>query len=297
MLMKFGRYGVELFFMISGFVIFWTLQRVDNLRQFIWSRFSRLYPTYWVAMCLTFMVLSFYPLDGRNVSLETFFVNFTMLQSYLGFNHVDGVYWTLMIEMAFYFWMGLIFISGQMKHLCKILIIWNVVNIIIFINVDTYAIKPLEDFFLIKNLCYFSLGIVFFKIWQGRVTQQIRVLAFVSIAGVLAFKHILVFIEICIFMGVFYLVVRERLAILSHPVLVYLGGISYSLYLLHQNIGYAIIHSALAANWPMWLAVLTALICSLLLAHTLNRLVEKPSLVWLRTISWPGKKSPLTQHT
>jgi len=45
-----GHYGVNLFFMISGFVIFMTLERTQRATDFVVSRFSRLYPAYWGAL-------------------------------------------------------------------------------------------------------------------------------------------------------------------------------------------------------------------------------------------------------
>src|SRR5689334_21950406 len=53
----YGVYGVELFFMISGFVIFMTLENTKRPLDFIVSRFSRLYPCYWASVILTFSVI------------------------------------------------------------------------------------------------------------------------------------------------------------------------------------------------------------------------------------------------
>ena len=47
-----GHYGVQLFFCVSGFVIYWTLERSKTLMDFAVSRFSRLYPAYWAAIAL-----------------------------------------------------------------------------------------------------------------------------------------------------------------------------------------------------------------------------------------------------
>jgi len=48
-----GKYGVELFFVISGFVIFMTLERSGSVRQFAVSRIARLFPAYWAAIFCT----------------------------------------------------------------------------------------------------------------------------------------------------------------------------------------------------------------------------------------------------
>ena len=52
--LHYGNLGVQLFFIISGFVIFLTLNRTQKATDFIVSRLSRLYPAYWVAIALTF---------------------------------------------------------------------------------------------------------------------------------------------------------------------------------------------------------------------------------------------------
>ena len=54
----FGNYGVQLFFLISGFVIFMTLERTRSAMDFVVSRFSRLFPAYWAAMAITAAVIA-----------------------------------------------------------------------------------------------------------------------------------------------------------------------------------------------------------------------------------------------
>ena len=51
---KHGYLGVQVFFVISGFVIYLTLERRNNLLDFAVSRFSRLFPVYWAAIGVTF---------------------------------------------------------------------------------------------------------------------------------------------------------------------------------------------------------------------------------------------------
>jgi peptidoglycan/LPS O-acetylase OafA/YrhL len=89
---KFGALGVNLFFIISGFVIFMTINKIKDVKSFAISRFSRLYPTFWVALLLSFSCTQFLDPDDRAVGYQTFFFNFSMIQEYLGFGHVDQVY-------------------------------------------------------------------------------------------------------------------------------------------------------------------------------------------------------------
>lgn len=79
---EYGGYGVQLFFLISGFVIFLTLNKTRHPLEFVVSRFSRLYPAYWVAVLLTFTLISIFSLPDTITTPSTYdaLVNLTMLQ-------------------------------------------------------------------------------------------------------------------------------------------------------------------------------------------------------------------------
>jgi peptidoglycan/LPS O-acetylase OafA/YrhL len=91
-----------LLFMITGFAIALTLEKRPSLGQFVMARASRLYPAYWVAVMLTFEVVTRFGLPGREVSAKAALVNFTMMQHYFGVANVDGAYWSLVLQINFY---------------------------------------------------------------------------------------------------------------------------------------------------------------------------------------------------
>ena len=86
-----GDYGVDLFFMLSGFVILRSLDRTTFAGDFLVGRFARLYPAYWAAAAITFAVVSLCGLPGQEVGLGEAAFNATMLQRLLGARHIDGV--------------------------------------------------------------------------------------------------------------------------------------------------------------------------------------------------------------
>jgi peptidoglycan/LPS O-acetylase OafA/YrhL len=91
--LSFGHFGVDLFFMISGFVIFMTLERASSVRDFAVSRFARLYPVFWIALLLAVVLL---PLAGGQVpSMRMVLANATMEAPLFGAPFVDVVYWSL----------------------------------------------------------------------------------------------------------------------------------------------------------------------------------------------------------
>ena len=95
-------FGVDFFFVVSGFVIFMTINRTTKSMDFIVSRFSRLFPAYWLAIILTTIVMLTFGLPDKTLSLTQVLVNFTMLQEFLNVEPVDSVYWTLTRELIFY---------------------------------------------------------------------------------------------------------------------------------------------------------------------------------------------------
>jgi peptidoglycan/LPS O-acetylase OafA/YrhL len=70
---------------------------------------------------------------------------------------------------------------------------------------------------------------------------------------------------------------------LQSKYLVFLGSISYALYLIHQNIGYIIINKMYGLGSNSHIAVFIAFLCSVILAAILTYKVEKPMIDVLRT--------------
>ena len=97
-----GRYGVQLFFLISGFVILMTARRAGGAMPFAIARFSRLYPPYWVALALTTVVVAALGPELLQRRAAEVAVNTTMVQAAVGLRHVDDSYWSLSVELLFY---------------------------------------------------------------------------------------------------------------------------------------------------------------------------------------------------
>src|SRR5882757_7319549 len=98
-----GHFGVELFFMVSGFVILMTIERKKTVREFAISRAARLMPVFLAAliMATTIRTLSPAPLLDTP-TLPQFIANLTMAPSLFGQTTLDMPYWTLTYELVFY---------------------------------------------------------------------------------------------------------------------------------------------------------------------------------------------------
>jgi peptidoglycan/LPS O-acetylase OafA/YrhL len=111
----FGRIGVVIFFCVSGYVIPSSLVSSSSrsLRNFAISRFFRLFPAYWLSIPLGFFAC-FY-LWGRPITTFDWLVNFTMFPTWLGGQPALGLYWTLQIELVFYVLCGALFSFGLLN--------------------------------------------------------------------------------------------------------------------------------------------------------------------------------------
>ncbi|WP_431043941.1 acyltransferase family protein [Streptomyces sp. P1-3] len=97
----YGCLGVQIFFVISGFVICMSGWG-RPLRGFFASRVSRLFPAYWAAILLVTAVFALPWVAYRTVSASDTLLNLTMIQQPLGADRVLGVCWTLWAELRFY---------------------------------------------------------------------------------------------------------------------------------------------------------------------------------------------------
>jgi peptidoglycan/LPS O-acetylase OafA/YrhL len=118
----FGRYGVDLFFIISGYVIpFSLLGRTGRaVPAFAVSRVFRLYPMYWVALAgyLAFMPG---PADGRLIA-----VNATLLHRFIGERELVGLSWTLQVELVFYALSAALYLAGALARPRMVAALWCV---------------------------------------------------------------------------------------------------------------------------------------------------------------------------
>jgi peptidoglycan/LPS O-acetylase OafA/YrhL len=112
-----GRYGVLLFFLVSGYLIPASLERGRGVRAFWTGRFFRLYPLLVVA-CLLAVMPFLLRLRGLRAGLERYdpltvvLAHLTMMQDLLGVPNAMNVLWTLSYEMAFYLLVVALFVLG-----------------------------------------------------------------------------------------------------------------------------------------------------------------------------------------
>lgn len=255
-----GKYGVTIFFVISGFTIFNQIYgRKYTLRNFLAVRLTRVSLPYFPLLLIVYLYPVFITGGAREITFDNLLVHYTYL-SFLSIkysNTIIGVEWTLAIEVFYYFLIGLLISSVFFK---KSPATWSfLLGIMLFIvykasegviskgyaNYLTIHWSPMKYgfMFLLGGAVYFIR-----KVFEENYSQQqlsrcsdiALLLISVLIISNLIYQYIIsfeMFFALVTFM--FLVCVRDtgRLSVLlTNRVMVFAGSISFSFYLWHTII-------------------------------------------------------------
>lgn len=306
---KYGVAGVDLFFIISGFVIFMSITKVGSTKEFLVNRISRLYPTYWTCVLITFAIhLLISYIDPIKVAPTWIDLagNLSMFQYYLNIRDIDGPYWTMIVEMLFYLLIALFFATRKLNAILPFGILTIGFIIINDIWLESYfpGLLLMHQWFpLINHLPLFLSGIVFYKLITEtqKPSQQIGYYFFLFccyIAQLLLFDNggqsasRITLYQYTFVLAFFYLLFvlfsLKMLGFLVNKYTLFFGKISFSLYLVHQYLSTEIIIPGLIKylNFNFWIAAGIALFITVTLAAAITYLIEIPSgkmmNAWLR---------------
>lgn len=239
-----GNLGVPLFFMISGLVMAHSAQRHHELRLFIRNRFARLYPAFILSVFLSYIVYQScnLRLSGHFIPLSQILTNATMAAKTFGDYFINGAHWTLEIELQFYVIIGLA-IASRTTSLLQLLLL-SVVTADTALNISggwdwipgIWRLQQSIPF--IGYASYFLAGVAIANFSKTPVISGLAILA--SLANYLV-NSSYPGIPCIMILIVLWLSQNNVLKQLDNKPLVFLGTISYSLYLFHGPIGYPII--------------------------------------------------------
>jgi peptidoglycan/LPS O-acetylase OafA/YrhL len=285
----YGYLGVNLFFLISGYVIAWSAEGRD-WRDFAVARFVRLYPGFLICMTISFAVLALVRPPWAEVSLGQYAANLLMFAPALRQPFVDGVYWSIILELMFYGWVAIALMTGVFQRLKLELVAgWLVISAL---NEYAFGSGALRILLVTEYGPLFAAGILLHHIQTRCRSAEAMVLLAASVAlstslmgvaqgwmlehygvavatGPLALSNLFIhgLVIAAIALRDFVPATRTALA---------LGGLTYPLYLLHQNIGYVAIDFA-APHVGKWPAMIVATCFMLGLAFAVWKWLETPA--------------------
>jgi len=314
-----GYLGVNLFFLISGYVITRSAQG-RNMPTFFVARFARLYPGHLACMTITFLILWSAAIATMPVSGVQWLANLTMFAPAFGQPFMDGVYWSIVLELIFYGWIALAIAAGVLeRYTLRIVAVWLAICALNEIWLQSGAARML---LLTEYGPLFAFGIVA-QYWRER--QRSKAAFGLALAAFALSCHTLTVTQgwmldhygqapgygtLLVANAALHAGFLAALAIGNSPgsprMWAGIGGITYALYLLHQYIGYAIIELA-APTFGRWPALGMAALVVLALSIFVWRHIEKPAGARLRHTGnkaialWkreaPNGRSPVADHT
>ncbi|MFP1632631.1 acyltransferase family protein [Zhengella sp. ZM62] len=284
----FGYLGLNLFFLISGFVIAWSAEG-RSFTGFAIARFSRLYPGFVACMSITFLVLAFADDPRLPASAAQYAANLAMVAPAFGQPFMDGVYWTIVLELVFYFWVSVAILTRVFSNArLLVLALWLAVSIV---NEYWLGSGVLRMVLITEYAPFFAGGMLaHYLLSRGRSMEAVLLCA---AAFLMALSHMkgmqgwmlshygIALTDRQLLTGglvvhlLFWFAVAVRSLIPATPLVMMLGGLTYPLYLLHQNIGYVLINM-LAPHAGHALAAVAALLIVTALAWAVWRHVETP---------------------
>ena len=293
-LTAFGAFGVDLFFVISGFVILMTAWG-RTLPKFVASRAGRLFPAYWTSVLLTGALLTVIWKEGSRRHLTDVMGNVSMTQAAFGIPHVDGVYWTLWAELRFYVLVAILIAVGiTATRLVAFASLWPVVagiahqtgsDFVASLLIFDYAPLFAGGMMLYcvyrdpKNVvCWAVLiqNVTIAAVWSGGITAAS--IASNSVASPGPLDAAVVVVACFVAVGI---AVLTRVRQITWRWLPGVGALTYPLYLVHEYWGWWFIsigHERLGVFAT--LAASTALV--VIMAWLIHRFVEAPSGPTLR---------------
>ncbi|GJF20041.1 acyltransferase family protein [Streptomyces sp. HO565] len=291
----FGRLGVDLFFLISGFVICMSAWG-RTPRDFFISRVTRLYPMYWVAIAVSASVVYLFDTPFGHPNPRLLFANLTMLQTPLGVDNLDSVYWTLWPELCFYLtfvvvvWKGLTY--QRVVIFCGL---WTVAAVLApsaHIPLLTLMVNP-------TSAPFFIAGMAFYLMYRYRPTPLLW--GIVAMSWLLALHFLLaprggrnnwetwapwrgwLVLVTTVFFLLIAVIALGWTSRIRWRGLTVAGTLTFPLYLLHDVIGMTIAHH-FGDRVDPWLLVGATVAGLILLSYFVQRFVERPIALAMRRL-------------
>jgi peptidoglycan/LPS O-acetylase OafA/YrhL len=269
---RYGFMGVPAFFVISGFVIAYSAEG-RTASSFAIARFSRIYPTFLLCMTITFLAVQIFGAPYFQVTFLQWVSNLIIVAP--GHTYIDSAYWSLVVEAVFYGWVAALIRLGLFQRRCDaVLLIWIAVSLLNELTVD---IRFFGKTLLTDYSGFFVSGILMYQMLVGKPDGRLRGLFVLAVmTGIYQSIHNLRWIRqetgsdfdeltvagiFVLSVAIIFLATRIKHLPANPKLLLALGGCTYPLYLLHQQLGYvAFMHMNADANPSFTAAIVVSVI-------------------------------------
>ena len=212
--------------------------------------------------------------------------------------YVDSSYWTLTLEICFYAWTGTAFFYGHARALLTFVVIWLPLSTLLRVAGMPEHYPRLNALLLADQFHWFAIGIAIYCLHERRhIYSSWVILALALLSAAIATDadnaqfHSKELIKAALIAGLVYGAARGSLRMLNFPPLLYLGSISYALFLVHQVVGFNLLILMDGAGVPVNLGIPVAICISMLLAAGVRKFIEIPAYRALRPAHRPASNA------
>lgn len=283
-----GSWGVCIFFVLTGLFLIPSIYSSRTIGVYYKKRIIRLYPSYIPCVLITWIIMSCVSSIGdRNVGFFQMLGNLTMFQGFLGIPHVDGAYWTLAVQIIVYIIIGALFfiVKKDVGKLLNVLFVWLLIGIMVSVLNNYCGFTKLTFITDSKYIHLFIQGIILYCIGEKQGKPNLLYL-FMGIClcydlfwfpiSYLVFNTLIIVLML--------IVVVKNIELEKKGFFVFIGTISFPLYLLHQNIGYIVIRSLEQVGLTNEIWIIIPMTISVFLAYVVYSFMEKPLSNMLKRI-------------
>lgn len=267
----YGHYGVQVFFVVSGFIIPLSLYRaqykIGQYGRFLYKRVLRLHPPYLVALALS-LIIGYAAFKVRNLVFPETVESIFLSVFYFHVSETNPVFWTLVVEAQYYMFIGVVFV-----WLTKFPRMFAAIGVPVLSLIGLSQISEYVRFFAYINFFLTGLVVYFLYTEQGSFKLNCTALTGLLVA-------ILVFDAVPAFIAALFAVLVIVFYRISIPSIVgFPGRISYSLYLIHYPVGVKFINLTSRYMDPSisWILFPSAMLLVLVVAWFFWRCIELPS--------------------
>lgn len=296
-----GIGGVLLFFLISGYVISFSLERVRNVKDFIISRCFRIYPLFLTSLVLVYTMFQTGVLIWKSpISVNVAaIINVSMVQEFFKVPHLMQLYWSLGFEVIFYVFMGTCLVLGRAER-AKNVVVYISILLLILASISLLKgraiggdrLTPFTLMFLGVAFCAFRRGDLskaaiasFSVLGLAAITCQYLVSMHYNPGSLVGVSQIQTTLAAFI-LFVVALFIPDRVV---PSALVWLGRISFSLYLMHGLVLRLYQWSPLELGFP--LTFLLIYVVSILVSWATYEWIEKPGIRYGKSLIKSVKKA------
>jgi peptidoglycan/LPS O-acetylase OafA/YrhL len=302
---RFGWLGVQLFFLISGFVILMTLEKCRGLRDFALRRWLRLFPAMLVASLiilafdLEFGVGPYADRSLINLLPGCLFINPSLIKMFTGMNIVsmDGPFWSLYVEVSFYFVFGISFFLWEWRRAIGVVFALFAICVVSehlasagYGGHQFAKVAAAMNWLGFIHFGWFACGALLYKAYSRSHSRTFALALVVGVISVFTTEAVgmdwttrIALLAVMVIFAVA-LVSTTFQNILAWRGITFLGFVSYPLYLIHNNIivGMTYSLSKLAPEVPAVLTPIFPIVLVTAIAWIIARYIEPAIKSWRR---------------